>query len=126
MTRDFDRDHVISQGTLRSGAARLDYYTTTPAPSQWVAVGVVSTLPGRPKPRPERRLLVGNGDSEIGSMLDLQSQFLTMAMEIGEEQPDRMERSATQDPTGHADHGSVGSTDDASDQEHQVRGMQAS
>lgn len=84
MARDIDRDHIISQGTLRSGAARLDYYTTTPAPSQWVAVGVVSTIPGRPKPRPGRRLLVGNADSEIGSMLDLQSQFLRMANDISD------------------------------------------
>lgn len=90
MYQDVDRDHIVSEGSLRSGPARLNYYTTTPSPSQWVAIGVVSTLPGRPKPSPGRRLLVGNGDSELGAMLDLQSQFLRMALELEDTTPKGM------------------------------------
>lgn len=90
MYHDVDRDHIVSEGSLRSGPAILNYYTTTPAPTQWVAVGVVSTLPGRPKPGPGRRLLVGNGDGELGAMLDLQSQFLRIARELDETAPQGM------------------------------------
>jgi hypothetical protein len=71
MEHTHDCDHVISKGTLRNGAVRVDYYTTMPAPNQWVAVGVMSGV-SHPRERTEaRKLVVGNGFSEASAVADL-------------------------------------------------------
>lgn len=71
MARANDCDHVISTGTLWNDAIRVDYYTTTPAPDQWVAVGVMVDV-GSPNARSgKRKLLVGNGSSEADAIADL-------------------------------------------------------
>ncbi len=70
-------DHVVSEGTLENGSARVDYYTTSPAPSQWTAVGVLirHTSAGRAM---HRQLLVGNGRTEKSAIGDLSSKFIQM------------------------------------------------
>ncbi|MEX2426513.1 MAG: hypothetical protein WD401_07100 [Thermomicrobiaceae bacterium] len=74
MTYVRDCDHVISTGTLQGDTARVDYYTTTPAPEQWVAVGVmVDNSPKSYSTRP--RLIVGNGVTEAASVADLKATF---------------------------------------------------
>jgi hypothetical protein len=77
MTRTRDSEHVISQGTFRDGSARVDYYTTTPAPSQWIAVGVLMFGNASAVVDHRRRLIVGSGTSERQAVADLRSQFRT-------------------------------------------------
>jgi hypothetical protein len=76
MSGDVERDHVVSQGALQNGQVRVDYYTTNPAPSQWVAIGVITAPAEQRTPESGRKLLVGNGANELESMLDLHVQFL--------------------------------------------------
>jgi hypothetical protein len=75
MARTRDSDHVISQGSLRKSDARVDYYTTTPAPSQWIAVGVLMLSAGNPNVEDTRRLIVGNGTDERQAIADLNKKF---------------------------------------------------
>jgi hypothetical protein len=75
MARTRDCDHVVSQGTLRKGSARVDYYTTTPAPSQWIAVGVLFISSIHDGDDEQRSLIVGNGTTERQAIADLNNQF---------------------------------------------------
>lgn len=75
MVRPQDCDHVISQGSLRRGSARVDYYTTTPAPSQWIAVGVLLLDQSQEHPDDTKRLLVGNGTNERQAITNLEYRF---------------------------------------------------
>ena len=55
---------VVHRGVLVRGPARAEYYTSQPAPTQWLAVGLVSTHPAtRACPRLQQ-LLVGTGRTE--------------------------------------------------------------
>jgi hypothetical protein len=75
MTDQFDRDHIISQGTLRCGAFRVDYYTTTPAPDQWAAIGVICAPDQIAIPTVRNRMLVGRGSCERRAIANLQNVF---------------------------------------------------
>jgi hypothetical protein len=78
-----DRDHVISQGTLRNGSARVDYYTTMPTPSQWIAVGVMTKSDAEQQPAHRRRkLIVGSGTSEVSAISDLNKHFADVLKEL--------------------------------------------
>jgi hypothetical protein len=78
-----DRDHVISQGTLRNGSARVDYYTTMPTPSQWIAVGVMTKSDADEQPAHRRRkLIVGSGTSEVSAISDLNAHFIDVLQEL--------------------------------------------
>jgi hypothetical protein len=75
MARTQNCDHVVSQGILRKGSARVDYYTTTPAPSQWIAVGVLFISSIHDGDDEQRSLIVGNGTTERQAIADLNNQF---------------------------------------------------
>jgi hypothetical protein len=77
MRRTRDSEHVVSQGIFRDGSARVDYYTATPAPSQWIAVGVLMFGDTNVTTDRRRRLIVGSGTSERQAVTDLKSQFQT-------------------------------------------------
>jgi hypothetical protein len=55
----------MRQGTFISGALTVPYFTSNPAPTQWVAVGVVSRV----------RMLVGTGPSEDIAITDLATRY---------------------------------------------------
>ncbi len=68
-------DHVISEGTLRCSEFRVSYYTSNPAPDQWMAIGVLFTShPDLPLTFGSR-LLVGNGACERSAIAALQNAF---------------------------------------------------
>lgn len=56
---------IVQQGTFTAGAVSVSYFTTNPAPTQWVAVGVVRGA----------RMLVGTGLSEAAAIEDLASRY---------------------------------------------------
>ena len=68
-------DHVISEGTLRCSEFRVSYYTSNPAPDQWMAIGVLfSSHPDLPLTLGSR-LIVGNGACERTAIAELQNTF---------------------------------------------------
>lgn len=76
-----DCDHVVSQGTLRDGESRVDYYTTVPTPSQWIAVGVLVSSDTEDPVRRPRRMLVGTGRCEETAVADLEKRFVRLLRE---------------------------------------------
>lgn len=52
---------IVHQGTFTVGAVTVSYLTSNPAPTQWVAVGVVAGA----------RMLVGTGPSETAAVTAL-------------------------------------------------------
>ncbi|HET7037272.1 MAG TPA: hypothetical protein VFI42_16420 [Thermomicrobiaceae bacterium] len=56
---------IVRRGTFTAGALSVSYYTSNPAPTQWVAVGVVSGA----------RMLVGTGPSEAAAIGDLAARY---------------------------------------------------
>jgi hypothetical protein len=74
MVQTGESERVLSQGTLHNGSSRLDYYITVPAPTQWIAVGVVmeSEFDNRRRPR---RMVVGEGHDEGSAIQDLSRRF---------------------------------------------------
>jgi len=51
--------------------ARLSYYTSQPAPTQWIAVGVLTSASVEAA-EPRRRLVVGTGTNESAAVAALQ------------------------------------------------------
>ncbi|CCF82628.1 hypothetical protein [Nitrolancea hollandica] len=64
---------IVHRGVLVRGPATAEYYTSQPAPTQWLAVGLVSTQPAtRDCPRLQQ-FLVGTGrteDSAVSALWD--------------------------------------------------------
>lgn len=56
---------IVQQGTFTVGALRVSYFTSNPAPTQWVALGVV----------PGDRVLVGTGRSEAAAIEALATRY---------------------------------------------------
>ena len=50
---------------------RVDYYTSQPAPTQWVAVATISVDRREVSASPFHTLVVGVGTSEDGAMADM-------------------------------------------------------
>jgi hypothetical protein len=84
MTHLHEVDHVISQGTLRCGGFRVEYYTTTPAPDQWTAIGVLFTPQDELPLMNGSRLMVGKGLCERSSIADLQNTFARTLSQVRE------------------------------------------
>lgn len=55
---------VVHRGVLVRGPAMAEYYTSQPAPTQWLAVGLVSTHPVARTCPQLQQLLVGTGRTE--------------------------------------------------------------
>jgi hypothetical protein len=62
---------IVGCGVLRLGPLTTEYTTGQPAPTQWVAVGVVTWMPGRPTRRNAIRMLVECGATEDEAVKDL-------------------------------------------------------
>jgi hypothetical protein len=60
---------VVRSGVLARGHRVAEYYTSQPAPTQWIAVGLVSTLkmPGQ-RSRRLAQMLVGTGQTEAAAV----------------------------------------------------------
>lgn len=65
---------VVRRGTLGAAHLQASYYTAQPAPTQWVAVAVVSG-PAAASPR----LLVGRGRTELQALDSLRSRLESAA-----------------------------------------------
>ena len=75
MKRNSDRDHVVSQGRLSRGSWCVDYYTTAPTPTQWIAVGVLKCCATGDDVYRPRKMIVGKGRNERDSVDDLDKRF---------------------------------------------------
>ena len=65
-------EHVLDRPFAAApGEGRLSYYTSQPAPTQWIAVGVL-TASSDVLGVPRRRLLVGAGRDETAAIAALQ------------------------------------------------------
>jgi hypothetical protein len=63
---------VIHRGVMTRGQTMAEYYTSQPAPTQWIAVGFVSTQKIPPQLSPHLPwLLVGTGRTEDTAINDL-------------------------------------------------------
>lgn len=68
---------VVHRGVLVRGPATAEYYTSQPAPTQWLAVGLVSTHPvTRGCPRLQQ-FLVGTGRTEDSAVNALWERLAT-------------------------------------------------
>jgi hypothetical protein len=56
---------IVRRGTLTFGALRVSYFTSNPAPTQWVAVGVDAGT----------RMLTGAGSSERAALTALCARY---------------------------------------------------
>ncbi len=54
----------MSRGILYGGGSAIDYYTSQPSPSQWIALSVVPLLPAFDSGDVTRCVLVGVGKTE--------------------------------------------------------------
>jgi hypothetical protein len=71
-TNDVNRV-VVHRGVLVRGPATAEYYTSQPAPTQWLAVGLVSTHPATRECPRLQQFLVGTGrteDSAVSALWD--------------------------------------------------------
>ncbi len=71
-TNDVNRA-VVHRGVLVRGPATAEYYTSQPAPTQWLAVGLVSTHPATRNCPRLQQFLVGTGrteDSAVSALWD--------------------------------------------------------
>ena len=59
------------------GEGRLTYYTTQPSPTQWVAVGVLTSARDVDR-EPHHRLVVGNGRTEAAAIAALRRRIATL------------------------------------------------
>ena len=55
---------VMHRGVLAQGQLSVEYYTSQPAPTQWIAVGLVSARTSSGPIHEPRRLVVGTGVTE--------------------------------------------------------------
>jgi hypothetical protein len=70
---------VVRSGLLLHGRTLAEYYTSQPAPTQWLAIGVVSTYPEDPGDDRSKQMLVGAGRTEIAAVASLWDRLMTLA-----------------------------------------------
>lgn len=63
--------HADDRRTMRAGAREARFYTSQPAPDQWIAVGTVAVLPRHAGYESTLRLLVGAGADEAAAIDNL-------------------------------------------------------
>ncbi|HEU4793741.1 MAG TPA: hypothetical protein VFS96_08790 [Nitrolancea sp.] len=64
---------IVHRGVLVRGPSTAEYYTSQPAPTQWLAVGLVSTHPATRECPRLQQFLVGTGrteDSAVSALWD--------------------------------------------------------
>ena len=66
---------VNSRGILHGGGCSIEYYTSQPSSTQWIALGVVPLLPGIDQADATHRVMVGTGDSEQAAIASLKSRL---------------------------------------------------
>ncbi len=71
---------AVSRGVLGRGCAIAEYYTTQPAPTQWLAIGVVSIHSDDPSGSRMKQLLVGAGRTESAAVGSLWDRLTTLAL----------------------------------------------
>lgn len=71
---------AVHRSSLARGGFVADYYTSQPACTQWIAVGVVSPRPARGVGAPVPRLLVGIGRTEWAAIRDLAGRLACLAL----------------------------------------------
>lgn len=69
---------AVGRGVLTVRHYQADFYTSQPAPTQWVAVGVVRDTRALPSEAGKPRLLVGTGRSEQAAIYDLRCRMQSL------------------------------------------------
>lgn len=71
---------AVHRGVLGRGCAIAEYYTTQPAPTQWLAIGVVSIHSDDPSDSRMKQLLVGAGRTESAAVGSLWDRLSTLSL----------------------------------------------
>lgn len=72
-------DTVVSRGVLGGPGVVVEYYTSQPAPTQWVAVGIAELRLLRSDEQALKKLLVGTGRSEAAAIQALRHRMPSTA-----------------------------------------------
>jgi hypothetical protein len=75
--------HAIHHGVIVEGSFVADYYTSQPAPSQWIAVGVVRPCDEQLSSHRLRRMLVGDGLTADDAMAALRTRIADLQGNAG-------------------------------------------
>lgn len=75
MRRGLPNEVVTSRGILHGGGRSIEYYTSQPSSSQWIALGVVPLMPEIEKDDATHRVIVGTGESEHAAIASLKSRL---------------------------------------------------
>jgi hypothetical protein len=88
-TLTHERNHMVSAilyseqaeetAVLVAGDLRVEYVTSQPAATQWIACGLVRQVN---QEQGDIRLLVGSGRSELAAMADLESRLRQLRSEL--------------------------------------------
>ncbi len=71
---------AVNRGVLGRGCAIAEYYTTQPAPTQWLAIGLVSIHSDDPSGSRLKQLLVGAGRTESAAVGSLWDRLTTLVL----------------------------------------------
>jgi hypothetical protein len=75
MRRSGATEVVTSRGILHGGGRSIEYYTSQPSSSQWIALGVVPLSPEFDEDEATHRVLVGTGETEPAAIASLKSRL---------------------------------------------------
>lgn len=75
MKRSAAREVVMSRGFLHGGGRPIEYYTSQPSSTQWIALGVVPLHPELDGDNVTHRVIVGTGESEHLAIASLKSRL---------------------------------------------------
>lgn len=89
MRRLDERSGVAGRGTLTRGALVARYDISHPAPTQWIAIGVVSTADDSFETRRPHRMVVGAGRSEAAAVEALAARLAQIEPEQAMVVPER-------------------------------------
>lgn len=73
---------MVCSGLLLHGRILAEYYTSQPAPTQWLAIGVVSIYPIDPGDDRSKQMLVGTGRTETAAVVSLWDRLMTLSAEL--------------------------------------------
>jgi hypothetical protein len=72
---------VVHSGLLLHGRTLAEYYASQPAPTQWLAIGVISIYPVDTGDDRSKQMLVGAGQTETAAVASLWDRLMTLCAE---------------------------------------------
>jgi hypothetical protein len=86
LERPAENEVVVSRGVIRDGQLPVEYHTSQPSPSQWIALGVVQeSTPVDVEST--HRLMVGTGETEEAAIEALRLRVVSVLAPKSDHQP---------------------------------------